>query len=153
MLGKMGVWGIGAAILLLAAPGQALACGCCYQQFNPWPMYHHTMYESPGGQDCPGGFPRTIEPHGAHGNLLPDSCSNGTYHNQCGVTLRHSSESLLFGSSETLKELALRDPEIRFGNGGVEFLTCQGEVYGWAPLQDPEAPFRKLSLVVGSTGA
>lgn len=153
VVGRIGISCAGVVLLLLALPEQALACGCCYQQFSPWPMYHHTMYESPGGNDCPGGFPRTVEPHGAHGNLLPGSCDNGTYHNHCGVTFHSAIESHFAGDIETLIQTVMHHPGLRLGHGGPELLTCQGESHAWAPARTPDAPFRSVDLIIGPEDA
>lgn len=67
-----------------ASQHSGFGCGCCFDEFDPWPLKQHVMYAS--GHGCPGGgAKRALAPEGAHGDWRWGSCYQGNKHRPCHV--------------------------------------------------------------------
>ena len=68
----------------LEEASQDPGCGCCFDEFAPWPLKSHVMYASE--YSCPrSGTKRALEPEGAHGDWRWGACRQGNKHKPCGV--------------------------------------------------------------------
>ena len=120
------------AAVVLPEPAQVSAqepgfpCGCCYQEFMPWPNYWHQQFAIFEWTDyCAGGGQlRLNEPEGTHSDLRVGSCVNGTKHRDC--------DGMLIAFEAAIESFA----ETGDGSRIVALMNAHGDLVHFTPARD-----------------
>jgi hypothetical protein len=116
-------------------PPPGYPCGCCYQEFNPWPNYWHQQFQLTEWTDqcAGGGHLRSNDPEGPHSDMRAGSCFNGSKHVECdGMLLSEFADIALeyreSGDLRRLVDLAASSELVAFSPDGsrVVLLGCDG---------------------------